>query len=90
MYIYIYGIDHSCIFYMYTHIYTYIHIYIGEDHWILRSAASQIVASACRKYSVLFPDLQARVCKTYVDALILSLNTVSKGKDIYIYIYMYV
>mmetsp|Transcript_2881 Transcript_2881/g.3014 ORF Transcript_2881/g.3014 Transcript_2881/m.3014 type:complete len:454 (+) Transcript_2881:205-1566(+) len=53
----------------------------GEDHWILRSTAAQVVASACRKYSVLFPDLQARVCKTYVDALILSLNTTSKGKD---------
>jgi hypothetical protein len=51
----------------------------GEDHWILRSTAAQVVASACRKYSILFPDLQARVCKTYVDALILSLNTTSKG-----------
>ena len=41
---------------------------------------SQVVALICRKYSELFPDFQARFCKTYVDALTLSLTAV-KGKE---------
>jgi transcription initiation factor TFIID subunit 6 len=51
------------------------------DHWSLRSAAAQVIVQICRKYSELFPDFQARFCKTYVDALTLSLTAVVKGKD---------
>jgi transcription initiation factor TFIID subunit 6 len=53
----------------------------AADHWSLRAAAAQVVALICRKYSELFPDFQARFCKTYVDALTLSLTVAAKGKD---------
>jgi transcription initiation factor TFIID subunit 6 len=43
----------------------------SDDHWQLRSFAAELVASMCKKYGELFPDLQARVCKTYMDALAL-------------------
>ena len=35
----------------------------------LRSHAGVVIAKICAKFSGLFPDLQARVCKTFVDAL---------------------
>ena len=40
-----------------------------EDHWSLRSQAAMAIAKVCSKFSNLFPDLQARICKTYIDAL---------------------
>ena len=40
-----------------------------EDHWSLREQAAAVVAAACVKYSSVIPDLQARVCRTYLDAL---------------------
>ena len=40
-----------------------------EDHWALRQQAAKSIAKVLRKFRVLFPDLQARVCRTYVDAL---------------------
>ena len=40
-----------------------------EDHWSLRAQAASVVASACIKYAARFPELQARVCKTFLDAL---------------------
>ena len=40
-----------------------------EDHWSLREQAAAVVAAACVKYSSLIPDLQARVCRTYLDSL---------------------
>lgn len=40
-----------------------------EDHWSLRSHAAIVIAKVCSKFSSLFPDLQARICKTYIDAL---------------------
>eukprot|EP01038_Epipyxis_sp_PR26KG_P010662 gene10662-14318_t len=40
-----------------------------EDHWILRENAAEVIAIICSKYSDAVPDLQARICKTYVDAL---------------------
>jgi transcription initiation factor TFIID subunit 6 len=40
-----------------------------EDHWSLRSHAAIVIAKVCAKFSSLFPDLQARICKTYIDAL---------------------
>jgi len=52
-----------------------------EDHWSLRVQAAAVIARICQKYSALFPDLQARVCKTYIDALSKekSLSTVYGG-----------
>ena len=41
----------------------------AEDHWSLRAHAAYVIAKVCAKFSSLFPDLQARVCKTYVDAM---------------------
>ncbi len=41
----------------------------SEDHWSLRSHAAMVIAKVCTKFGGLFPDLQARVCKTYVDAM---------------------
>lgn len=40
-----------------------------EDHWSLREAAADLIASLTDKYSGKFPDLLSRVCKTYTDAL---------------------
>ena len=54
---------------------------VSEDHWRLRSSASQVISLICRKYSELFPDFQARFCKTYVDALTLSMTSSFKGKE---------
>lgn len=41
----------------------------NEDHWQLRSIAAELISFICVKYSEQFPDLQARVCKTFIDAL---------------------
>ena len=41
----------------------------AEDHWTLRAHAAHVIAKVCAKFSSLFPDLQARVCKTYIDAM---------------------
>lgn len=40
-----------------------------DDHWTLRKYAAKIIANMCINYADVFPDLQARVCKTYCDAL---------------------
>ncbi len=40
-----------------------------EDHWALRDQAAKSIAHVLRKFRSLFPDLQARVCRTYIDAL---------------------
>ena len=53
----------------------------SEDHWKLRSSAAQVIALICKKYSELFPDFQARFCKTYVDALTLSMSAVLNEKE---------
>lgn len=39
------------------------------DHWALRRKAAQCVAQMLQRYHVTFPDLFARVCRTYLDAL---------------------
>ena len=54
---------------------------ISENHWKLRSSAAQVIALICKKYSELFPDFQARFCKTYVDALTLSMSAILNEKD---------
>jgi hypothetical protein len=40
-----------------------------ENHWQLRSIAAELISFICVKYSEQFPDLQARICKTFIDAL---------------------
>jgi len=40
-----------------------------EDHWTLRAQSAATIARVLRKFRSLFPDLQARVCRTYLDAL---------------------
>lgn len=40
-----------------------------EDHWSLRAQSASIIAGICIKYSSWFPDLQARISKTFIDAL---------------------
>jgi len=49
-----------------------------EDHWALRELSAATIARICVKYCQQFPDLQSRVCKTYLEALgsDKSLNTV--------------
>ena len=39
-----------------------------ENHWILRRAAAEVVATIVKKFQSTAPDLNARVCKTYRDA----------------------
>lgn len=41
----------------------------NDDHWTLRMYAANLIAFIIRKYSHHFPDLQARVCKTYLTSL---------------------
>lgn len=38
-------------------------------HWALRKRAARLIASLVRRYQSVFPDLFARVCRTYLDAL---------------------
>lgn len=40
-----------------------------DDHWLLRSYAADLLAYICLKYTDVIHELQARVCKTYLDAL---------------------
>jgi transcription initiation factor TFIID subunit 6 len=40
-----------------------------EDHWALRTQAAKSIARVLCKFRSLFPDLHARVCRTYMDAL---------------------
>lgn len=44
---------------------------VGSDggHWALRKRAARLIASLVRRYQSVFPDLFARVCRTYLDAL---------------------
>ncbi len=39
-----------------------------ENHWILRRASAEVVATIVKKFQNTAPDLSARVCKTYRDA----------------------
>jgi hypothetical protein len=41
----------------------------AEDHWSLRIIAAETAAFATTKYSSYFPDLQGKICKTYLDGL---------------------
>ena len=41
----------------------------SEDHWTLRLLAADLIADFSVRFSTQFPDLHARVCKTYLDAL---------------------
>lgn len=41
----------------------------NEEHWSLRDYSAQVMASICFKYKGVYPDLQARVIKTYLEAL---------------------
>lgn len=52
-----------------------------EDHWALRRKAALVIAMICAKYGESYPDLHARVCKTYLDAIApdKSLGTVYGG-----------
>lgn len=40
-----------------------------EDHWAVRSAAADAIASVCRQYGDKYVDLQPRICKQLVKAL---------------------
>ena len=40
-----------------------------DDHWSLRSYSADLLAYICLKYTDVIHELQARVCKTYLDAL---------------------
>ena len=40
-----------------------------DDGWDLRVAGSEIISMCCAKYSTIFPDLQARVIRTYMEGL---------------------
>lgn len=42
----------------------------SEDHWALRREASEVVAAICRKFSGRYQDLQSRVIKTMISALL--------------------
>lgn len=41
----------------------------NEDHWTLRARTAKSIANVLKKFRSLFPDLLARVCRTYIDAL---------------------
>ena len=41
----------------------------SEDHWALRRKAAEVIATICNKYGDFYPDIHARVCKTYLDAM---------------------
>ena len=41
----------------------------SEDHWALRRKAANVIAKICKKYGEFYPDIFARVCKTYLDAI---------------------
>eukprot|EP00597_Dinobryon_sp_UTEXLB2267_P006454 CAMPEP_0170059042 /NCGR_PEP_ID=MMETSP0019_2-20121128/1453_1 /TAXON_ID=98059 /ORGANISM="Dinobryon sp., Strain UTEXLB2267" /LENGTH=413 /DNA_ID=CAMNT_0010264163 /DNA_START=108 /DNA_END=1349 /DNA_ORIENTATION=+ len=41
----------------------------AEDHWSLRRMAAGVIAAISSQYSDKVPDLHARICKTYLDAL---------------------
>ena len=40
----------------------------GEDHWALRAAAANVVASICATYGAKYPDLPQRISKQLVKA----------------------
>ena len=40
-----------------------------DGGWSLRLAGSEIIGICCAKYAVIFPDLQSRVVKTYMEGL---------------------
>lgn len=39
------------------------------DGWDLRVTGSEIISMCCAKYSTIFPDLQTRVIRTYMEGL---------------------
>jgi hypothetical protein len=53
----------------------------NDSHWSLRVYTAQVVAFACWRHRLIFPDLVARVVKTYMEALTAdkSLTTVYGG-----------
>eukprot|EP01040_Poterioochromonas_malhamensis_P003782 gene3782-4040_t len=40
-----------------------------ENHWELRLYAAKLIADLAQKYNANFPDLHARICKTFIDAV---------------------
>ncbi len=48
----------------------------SEDHWALRREASKVVVDICHRFCSRYPDLQSRVIKTMISALL------DKGKPL--------
>ena len=51
-----------------------------DGGWCLRLAGSEIISICCAKYAVIFPDLQSRVVKTYMEGLGVGSGSGSAGE----------